>query len=93
MMRDTIKQSDLEILRPLFWEYDWNSVREKLNSPFVIARILELGNPEQFHVLAELVGDEVIKTFLREKGERLLSPQSFNFWRLYYQRNEVAEAT
>jgi hypothetical protein len=89
----TNKQSDLEILRPLFWECDWNSVREKLNSPFVITRILELGNPEQFHVFAEVVGDEVIKTFLREKRERLLSPQSFNFWRLYYQRNEVAETT
>ncbi len=79
-----------EILKPLFWEYDWASVRENLTSPFVIARILELGNQEQFHIFAGLIGHEPIKAFLELKGEKLLSPQSLNFWRLYYERNEIA---
>ncbi|MGC9093869.1 MAG: DUF6922 domain-containing protein [Bacteroidota bacterium] len=77
-------QNDLEILKPLFWEYDWGSVEENLASSFVIARVLELGDPKQFRLFAELVGEDSIKIFLREKGEKLLSPQSLNFWKLYY---------
>jgi hypothetical protein len=92
-METSNKRHNLGILKPLFWEYDWDSVQKNLTSPFVIARVLELGNPQQFHLFAELVGHGVIKSLLHEKGKELLSPQSFNFWRLYYQRNEVAEAT
>jgi len=88
-MKTKNRKIDLEILKPLFWEYDWTSLKENLTSPFVIARVLELGNPEQFHLFAELVGNELIKAFLDESGERLLSPQSFNFWQLYYQKNET----
>jgi hypothetical protein len=90
-MKRENKKIDLDILKPLFWEYDWGSVKENLTSPFVIARILELGNPEQFRLFAELVGNEIIKKFLYKKGKKLLSPQSFNFWRLYYQKNETTK--
>jgi len=91
-MENNSKENKLEILKPLFWEYDWNSVKENLNSSFVIAKVLELGDPEQFHFFAEIVGNEVIKAFLYEKGEKLLSPQSFNFWQLYYQRNDIIKS-
>lgn len=61
---------DIEILAPLFWEYSWESLKNKLKSPFVIARVLELGDPSQFRVLERAVGKEVIKEFLKEKGEK-----------------------
>lgn len=38
------EQKALDILKPLFWDYQWTSVLERIDSPFVIARVLELGN-------------------------------------------------
>lgn len=74
----------LDILKPLFWDYQWTSVLECIESPFVIARVLELGNPQQVDVLADRLGNKKIIQFLQRKGEKLLSPRSFNFWTLYY---------
>jgi hypothetical protein len=37
------KNKDIKILKELFWDYKWNSVLKKLDSPFVIARVLEIG--------------------------------------------------
>jgi hypothetical protein len=90
-MKTKNKKVDLDILKPLFWEYNWGSVKENFASSFVIARILELGTPEQFRLFAGMVGDEIIKTFLNKVGKKLLSPQSLNFWRLYYQKNEATK--
>jgi len=79
----------LKIIEPLFWDYEWSSVLAHLSSPFVIARVLEMGSPEQFALFARQVGDDKIRAMVRKKGEKLLSPRSFNFWSLYY---EVAAA-
>lgn len=87
-MKIKLKQMDKKVLFPLFWEYDIDSLAKNLTSPFVIARVLELGNPQQFFIFTRMVGNKVIKTFINEKGEKLLSPQSYNFWRLYYRRQE-----
>jgi len=75
----------IKIIQPLFWDYEWESVLGHLASPFVIARVLELGNPEQFAVLAKQVGDKKIRAMVKVKGRKLLSPRSFNFWSLYYE--------
>jgi len=83
--------SDIDILKPLFWDYDWASVKQNLLSPFVIARVLELGGPEQFRVLAKVIGNDAIRAFLVQKGIRLLSRRSYNFWQLFYQRHESTE--
>ena len=91
-MKPRRKRTELDILKPLFWEYHWTSVKQNLTSPAVIARVLELGNPEQFRLFASIVGNETIKAFLNEKGANLLSPQSYNFWRLYYQQNESTDS-
>lgn len=74
--KNLIKQTE-KILHSLFWEYKWESVKKNLTSPFVIARVLELGNPEQFRIFSELVGEETIKNFLREKGEILKFSDNF----------------
>ena len=78
-----MKNKNLKILKELFWDYKWDSVLEKLDSPFVIARVLEIGNKEQVKELEKAIGKEKIKDFLK-KYENLLSKQSLNFWRLCY---------
>jgi hypothetical protein len=72
-------------LKPLFWDYDSESVKRHLDSAFVISRILELGDPDQFEVYRNAVSDEKIKEFIKsEKARRLLSKRSLNFWQIYY---------
>jgi len=77
------KNKNLKILKELFWDYKWDSVLEKIDSPFVIARVLEIGNKEQVKELEKVIGGNKIKDFLK-KYENLLSKQSLNFWRLCY---------
>ncbi len=78
-----MKNKNLKILKELFWDYKWDSVLKKLDSPFVIARVLEIGNKKQVKELENAIGQERIKDFLK-KYENLLSKQSLNFWRLCY---------
>ncbi|MCS7279735.1 MAG: hypothetical protein NZ530_06755 [Thermodesulfobacteriaceae bacterium] len=85
-MKPRLKRRNLRKLKPLFWDYDWNSVENNLESPFVIARVLELANPEQFRVYSSLVGDDEIKNFLEKKGQKLLSKRAYNYWKLYYEK-------
>ncbi len=73
----------LNILKELFWDYNWKSILENLDSPFVIARVLEIGNKEQVKTLIEAIGSEKIKDFLSHYP-KLISKQSLNFWRLCY---------
>jgi len=82
----SFSKEELEKLKPLFWEYKWESVRENLASPLVISRVLEMANPEQFKIFSSVVGDEEIINFLKTKGEKMLSKRSFNFWKLYYEK-------
>uniref|UniRef100_A0A7V5XFB3 DUF6922 domain-containing protein n=1 Tax=Thermodesulfobacterium geofontis TaxID=1295609 RepID=A0A7V5XFB3_9BACT len=77
------RSKNLKILKELFWDYEWNSVLKKLDSPFVIARVLEIGNKDQVKELEKVVGKEKIKNFLKNY-ENLLSKQSLNFWKLCY---------
>lgn len=86
------KEKNLNKIKPLFWDYEWDSVKKNLNSPFVIARVLEMGNPEQFKILVSVVGDDKIIKFLQESGERLLSRKSLNFWRIYYDKKAKRRA-
>lgn len=67
-------KKDLEKLKHLFWDYEWNSVLEKLNSHFVIARVLELRDKEEFKILRDAIRDSEIINFLKsEKAQKLLS--------------------
>ena len=77
------RSKNLKILKELFWDYEWNSVLKKLDSPFVIARVLEIGNKEQVKALEKALGVKKIKNFLKNY-ENLLSKQSLNFWKLCY---------
>ena len=82
-MKHTTNRNKLHLLKPLFWDYNWDSVLKNLDSPFAIARVLEIGNKEQVKLFVNEIGDEKIKDFLMNHGH-LLSKQSLNFWRLCY---------
>jgi len=53
----------LEILKDLFWDYKWDSVIKNLDSPFVITRVLEIGNKEQVKEFLSYIGSEKIIIF------------------------------
>ncbi|PSR03036.1 MAG: hypothetical protein BRD50_06485 [Bacteroidetes bacterium SW_11_45_7] len=83
---DTTNKHDIEKIKPLFWEYDWESVQKKMTSYFVIARVLEFGTPEQFATLVAVIGETPVQDFLATRSaDRLLSRRSLNYWRLYYE--------
>lgn len=89
---DKAKIKNLIKLKTLFWDYEWNSVKKNLSSPFVIARVLEIGNPVQCKIFVSVVGDDRIVKFLKESGERVLSRKSLNFWRIYYEKKSKRRA-
>ncbi|MGC9089459.1 MAG: DUF6922 domain-containing protein [Caldisericia bacterium] len=68
----------------LFWDYKFEDVLSNLDNDVVIARVLELGDIEDFKFLKQNVSDEKIIDFLKRRGEKLLSKISFNFWSIYF---------
>lgn len=64
----------------LFW--DVKEVDPKKNQQFVIERVLDFGDVEDFHWARDFYGGEKIKEgFLKSKS---LSKKSNNFWCLYF---------
>ncbi len=82
----------LEKLKPLFWDYKWESVLKNLSSPFVITRVLEIGNSEQVRILIEHIGNDALKEYIENYAKEHLSKLSYNFWKLYYEKN-IAKRT
>ncbi len=80
------KIRDVENLRNLFWDYNWESVLENLNSPFVISRVLEMGGKEEVKIFLKKVGHKEIRKFLKNYGSKLLSEINYNFWVKFYEK-------
>jgi hypothetical protein len=68
-------------LRPHFQEYDVATLDLDRDANLIIQRTLEFGTWEEIRWLFQTYGAERIRTFIREWGERLLSPVTFNYWR------------
>ena len=81
------KNGELSKLKELFWDYNWESVVNNLSSPFVISRILEIGNSEQVKILIKHIGKETLKKYIEKYAEKHLSKLSYNFWKIYYERH------
>lgn len=82
-MRSKKGFKSLKIFKKLFWDYHLKSVLKNLDSPFVIARVLEIGNKEQVKAFISHIGKEKTVNFLTNYGH-LFSKQSLNFWRLCF---------
>ena len=68
-------------LRPYFQEYDSHSLDLDRDANLIIQRTLEYGTWEEVRWLFGIYGGSQILTFVQERGERLLSRVTFNYWR------------
>ncbi len=70
----------------MFWDYNWDSVLKNLNSPYVIARLLEIGGEEEVKIFLSKVSQKKIREFLKNYGSKLLSEINYNFWVKFYEK-------
>jgi hypothetical protein len=70
-----------EGLRPHFQEYDPDRLDLGKYADLIIQRALEFGTWEEVRWLFATYGGQRIRLFLRQRGERLLSPVTFSYWR------------
>jgi len=68
-------------LRPHFQEYDTRTLDVDHDADLIMQRTLEHGTWEEVRWLFRAYGSPRIRTFLRERGTRLLSGVTFNYWR------------
>jgi len=67
-------------LRPHFQEYDIRTLDIDRDVNLIMQRTLEYGTWEEVRWLFRTYGGPRIRTFVRERGERLLSGVTFNYW-------------
>ncbi len=68
-------------LRPYFQEYDLASLDIQQHADLIIQRTLEYGTWDEIRWLFKTYGMKRVRAFVRERGERWLSPVTFNYWR------------
>ena len=68
-------------LKPYFQEYDIEQLDLAQDANLVIQRTLEFGTWDDLDWLFRAYGVKRIKLFIRQHGERMLKPVSFNYWR------------
>jgi hypothetical protein len=68
-------------LVPYFQEYDVSQLDFANDANLVIQRALEFGTWSEIRWLFKTYGSQRIRLFLREHGERWLSPVTFYYWR------------
>jgi|GEM_PF-412654 len=68
-------------LWPHFQEYDPALLNLERDADLVIQRTLEFGDWDEVRWLFMTYGKQRIRAFLRQRGERWLSPVTFNYWR------------
>lgn len=68
-------------LAAYFQEYDFTQIDLAKDVNLIIQRTLEFGTWDEIRWLFQLYGAKRIRIFLRDYGERWLSPVTFNYWR------------
>ena len=68
-------------LKPYFQEYDIAQLDITRDANLIIQRVLEFGTWDELRWLFETYRSKRIRLFLRERGERLLKPVTFTYWR------------
>ena len=68
-------------LRPYFQEYALESLKLGRDATLIIQRTLEYGTWDEVRWLFQTYGDQRIRVFVRERGERMLSRVAFTYWR------------
>lgn len=73
-------KKNIPFRKTLFWDVDLNKIDLKKNARFVIGRVLDFGDLEDFRVIRKLYGPKKIKQAALEHVFE--SPRSTNFWEL-----------
>jgi len=68
-------------LHHYFQEYDPASLNITHDADLIIQRTLEFGTWDDLRWLFETYQLKRIRSFLRQRGERMLRPVTFNYWR------------
>lgn len=68
-------------LKSTFQDYDFQSLDLNEDASLIMQRTLEHGTWDEVRWLFRVYGRPQIGTFIRQRGERLLSPVAFNYWR------------
>lgn len=75
---------EIDKLKNLFWEYNFDDVLKDLSNIVVIERVLEFGDKEQVSILFRNLERQKIIEYLETTGIRRLSKKSYNFWKEYF---------
>ncbi len=71
-----------EMLRPLFWDHDFDALSSETNTAFIVARILTSGSWEAVRWLRDHLGDDPLREWIVRREGRPLSPKQLRFWEL-----------
>lgn len=71
-----------EILRPLFWDVDFNTLAWETDRDWIVRRILQTGNWQSLRWLRSVLGDEGLRLWLETHSGGGLSPRQLRFWEL-----------
>lgn len=72
-----------QLLKPIFWDTDFEKLDFKKHSFYVIERILEYGDIPQIRLMQKMYPPSEIKAVVLKS--RNLTQKSANFWADYYQ--------
>lgn len=76
------KHSLPNLLRPFFWDYDFNALTWEEDRALVIKRILTSGDWNAINWLRSHIGDESLKEWIQQHQGDGLSPRQLRFWEL-----------
>lgn len=71
-----------ELLRALFWEYDFDELSWAADRDLVFARVLSEGPWEAVRWLRRQAGDEALREWIRARRGRGLDRRQLRFWQL-----------
>lgn len=71
-------KEEISFRKTLFWDVDLQKLDFKKDAPFVIGRVLDLGNLDEWKMIKNLYGIEKIKKVAQE--HIFSDARSANFW-------------
>jgi hypothetical protein len=70
------------LLRPLFWDYEFETLSWESDRDLIIARVLASGTWDAVTWLRSRLGDSGLRDWIERRHGRGLSPQQRRFWEL-----------
>ena len=71
-----------DLLRPLFWEHDFEALTWEADRDLIMARVLASGGWEAVRWLRSRVSDTELRGWIERRRGRGLSPRQLRFWEL-----------